>query len=252
MNIEQTLSTVAAAYPGSEVENQRRDIRRITFHIVLLVCNVRPGSSIADIGGGLGLFSPGCGALGFHSTLIDDFRDPGNVMIANEVFKRVHERYGVTIISRDVVAQGVDFAPNTFDAVTTFDSIEHWHNSPKSVLHQLMVALKPGGFLIIGVPNCVNLRKRISVPLGYGKWSQMSDWYEQDNFRGHVREPDVDDLKYIARDLGLRDVRILGRNWLGYDSRFAKWGHHLAWLVDYPLRIFPSLCSDLYLLGRKA
>jgi hypothetical protein len=81
------------------------------------------------------------------------------------------------------------------------------------------VALKPGGLFFLGVPNCVNLRKRITVPLGAGKWSAIEEWYEREMFRGHVREPDVGDLRYIARDLGLRDVRIFGRNWLGYASR---------------------------------
>ena len=44
---------------------------------------------------------------------------------------------------------------------------------------------------MVGVPNCVNLRKRLTVPLGRGKWSPMADWYEQPSFRGHVREPDA-------------------------------------------------------------
>jgi len=100
------------------------------------------------------------------------------------------------------------------------------------------------------VPNCVNLRKRLSVPLGIGKWSRMEDWYEEQEFRGHVREPDVADLRYIALDMGLKDVQILGRNWLGYASRsrFVRLG---TWIVDMPLRMFPSLCADLYMTGHS-
>jgi hypothetical protein len=95
------------------------------------------------------------------------------------------------------------------------------------------------------------MRKRITVPLGVGKWSEMQDWYETVKFRGHVREPDVSDLMYIARDMGLVDIAIHGRNWLGYYSanpaiRFA------TRIVDYPLRLKPSLCSDIYLIGKKA
>src|SRR5690606_4681130 len=102
---------------------------------------------------------------GFSSILVDDFRDPVNASLG-EAALEPHRKRGVEIISRDVIADGVDFAPDSLDAVTTFDSIEHWHHSPKRLLHQLMDALKPGGLLIIGAPNCVNLRKRISVPLG--------------------------------------------------------------------------------------
>src|SRR5262245_4367207 len=126
MSIKETLFNVLVHYPTSEIENQRQDIPRIAFHLGLIVTNVGAGSAVADIGGGLGLFSPGCAALGFNSSLVDDFRDAGNIRVAREVLKRVHERCGVTVVCRDVVTHGVDFAPNTLDAVTSFDSIEHW------------------------------------------------------------------------------------------------------------------------------
>jgi hypothetical protein len=87
------------------------------------------------------------------------------------------------------------------------------------------------------------------VPLGIAKWSSMADWYEAKTFRGHVREPDVDDLRYIARDMGLVDVEVMGRNWLGYKNR-RPWIRRLTPLVDVPLRVLPTLCSDIYLVGR--
>jgi SAM-dependent methyltransferase len=135
--------------------------------------------------------------------------------------------------------------------VTTFDSMEHWHHSPKRLFRQVgKQLLKPGGRFVLAVPNCVNLRKRLSVPLGVGKWSSMEDWYQEPEFRGHVREPDVADLRYIALDMGLREVQILGRNWVGYvsRSRFVRLATRIA---DRPLRMFPSLCADLYLTGHS-
>jgi hypothetical protein len=51
--------------------------------------------------------------------------------------------------------------------------------------------------------------------------------------------PDVDDLRYIARDLGLRDVRIFGRNWLGHASR-RSWVRALTPMADRVLRPFPA------------
>jgi SAM-dependent methyltransferase len=44
--------------------------------------------------------------------------------------------------------------------------MEHWHRSPKALFHEALTWLRPGGLLVIGVPNCVNLRKRLTVPLG--------------------------------------------------------------------------------------
>jgi 2-polyprenyl-3-methyl-5-hydroxy-6-metoxy-1,4-benzoquinol methylase len=243
------LIAISNEYPAHLRQHQIADVSRVAFNLDLALGGAQTGSRIADIGGGLGLFSLGAAAIGMQSVLVDDFRDPGNVEIADEVLM-LHRRYGVDVIRRDVVTLGVEFPPASFDVITTFDSIEHWHHSPKRLLHRLMAALKPGGRMVIGGPNCVNLRKRVTVPFGVGKWSTMTDWYEQETFRGHVREPDVTDMRYIGRDIRLRDIKIIGRNWLGYESRHG-WVRTLTPLADSLLRSFPSLCSDLYLVGTK-
>jgi len=231
------------------VAGQLADIPRIAFNIKLALNGHGPqGLSICDIGGGLGLFSPGCAAIGLRTTLIDDFADPVNFREGDKLLA-VHRRYGVQIISRDVIESGVSDISEQFDIVTSFDSMEHWHHSPKKLFHQVRESLlKPNGRFVLGVPNCVNLRKRLTVPFGIGKWTRMEEWYEQDRFRGHVREPDVSDLHYIARDMRLEDVHVLGRNWLGYSSRFG-FVRTATRLADVTLRAFPSLCSDLYLTG---
>ena len=184
-----------------------------------------------------------------RTVLVDDFGDPVNRRVGNSILE-LHRDLGVEVFARDVITGGIDDIAGSFDVVSSFDSLEHWHHSPKGLLRAAVGKLKTGGRVIIGVPNCVNLRKRVSVPLGKGKWSAMEDWYESEIFRGHVREPDVADLRYIARDLNLNGVRIYGRNWRGYSS-----GNPLIRLVtgiiDYPLRARPSLCSDIYLQGVK-
>jgi SAM-dependent methyltransferase len=247
--VENVLEQVARSYPSDMQPNQLRDIPRIAFNIRLALNGQDPdGLSICDIGGGVGLFSPGCAALGMRVLLIDDFADPTNKKVGDSPFI-VHKKYDVRIESRDVISKGVADIGDRFDIVTTFDSMEHWHHSPKALFAQVRQSLlKPGGRFVLGVPNCVNLRKRITVPLGIGKWSETSDWYEELTFRGHVREPDVDDLLYISRDMRLKNVSIVGRNWLGYVSRFGivRWGTPL---VDVLLRPFPNLCADIYLSG---
>jgi SAM-dependent methyltransferase len=245
------LMRIADSYPPAIVAVQGYiDVPRNAFNLSLLFPLPR-GARIGDIGGGLGLFSPGCAALGFEVTLVDDFRDAWQKAAMEEILDRVHRRFGVRIVNRDVVSDGVEFDPESFDAFTVFDTMEHWHNSPKRMFHQLMTALKPGGLFIVSGPNCVNLRKRLTVPFGVGKWTAMRDWYEVEQFRSHVREPDVDDLRYIAADLGLRNIEIMGRNWSGYRSRFRA-ARIITPLIDRLLRFRPSLCSDIYLVGRKA
>jgi 2-polyprenyl-3-methyl-5-hydroxy-6-metoxy-1,4-benzoquinol methylase len=243
------LLAITKEYPASQRSHEIADVPRVAYNVDMALLGAQPGSRVVDVGGGLGLFSLGVAALGMNSVLIDDFCDPGNVMVADEILE-LHRRYGVEVIRRDVIAHGVDFQPASVDIVTTFDSIEHWHHSPKRLLHQLVAALKPGGRIVIGSANCVNLRKRITVPLGYGKWSAMTDWYEQETFRSHVREPDVADMRHIGDDLQLCNIKIVGWNWLGYESRHG-WVRSLAPFADPLLRFFPSLCSNLYLIGTK-
>lgn len=250
----EVLNAIARTYPKDMVPGQLKDIPRIAFNIRTALNAVGPKAAseveLCDLGGGIGLFSVSCAALGIKRTvLVDDFKDAVNDRLGASILD-LHRRHGVEVVSRDVVVSGIRDIEGTFDVITTFDSMEHWHHSPKRLFGEVVEKLKPGGVFVLGVPNRANLRKRIALLFGKGEWSHMQDWYEAEIFRGHVREPDIDDLRYIARDLGLAEVEIHGRNWLGYHSpnmllQFA------ARMVDYPLRFIPALCSDIYLVGRN-
>ena len=248
-DIKSVLNQAVAHYPDSLQAAQHSDIERIAFHIKLVVDEKGTEGSLCDIGGGIGLFPIGCAALGMKVTLIDDFGDKINKEFGSGIFD-VHDMYRIRVIAKNVIEDDLDFPKMYFDSITSFDSMEHWHHSPKGLFHRILSWLKPGGLFVLGVPNCVNLRKRVSVPFGVGKWSQMEEWYESDVFRGHVREPDVDDLEYIAMDMNLTKHRIVGRNWLGYNSRVGI-VKRLVPYVDHVLRLRPSLCSDIYLVGKS-
>ncbi len=254
MEITSKLASLANAYPADMVPLQLRDLPRIRFHLELVqeALGKRPPAEarLCDVGGGIGLFSLGCKAIGIGDVcLVDDFKDEVNRKTGSSLLD-LHRGRGVEVVSRDVTAEGVEDVCRERHVVTCFDSMEHWHHGPRRVLKQMMAGLLPGSALIIGVPNCVSLRKRLTVPLGRGKWSALKDWYETDTFRGHVREPDVGDLRSIAADLGLASPRIIGRNWAGYCARNPLVRLATS-LIDVPLRLRPSLCSSLYLMGTK-
>src|SRR5262249_32985107 len=146
---------------------QQKDIPRVAFNISLslrrssgqLLEDHYDSFEICDIGGGVGLFSVGCAALGVRrSLLIDDFNDRINHQVGPEILN-IHWSYGVEVASHDVTATGILDIEGSFDAITSFDSMEHWHNSPKVLFAQVVAKLKPGGLFVLGVPNCVNLRK---------------------------------------------------------------------------------------------
>lgn len=247
--IRAAVCALAEQYPVPLRPWQREEIDKQAFQVALATEGVPRGATIADIGAGHSLFPPACAALGYHALCVDDFSDVGDLSLLAETETLVHRPLGVKMVTRDILADGVDFPASSLDVVTTFATLEHLHHSPKRLLHQLMTALKPGGRFVIGVPNVENLRKRLGSPFGI-TWSHISDWYEKDTFRGHVREPNVGDLHYIARDLGLVDVTLYGRNWIGYISP-KPWVRALTPYADRLLQHWPSLCSDIYVVGRR-
>ena len=251
--LTEILEDVAKQYPRDQVELQMRDVPRILFNICTVLkaagSKSRSELELCDIGGGIGLFSVGCAACGVkRMVLVDDFDDPVNSQVGGSILD-LHRRHGVEVVTRNVVDAGIDDIAGSFDVISSFGSMEHWHHSPKRLFHDIVGKLRPGGAFVLSAPNCVNMRKRITVPLGRGKWSRMQDWYEVDSFRGHVREPDVDDLIYIANDMQLTSIRTCGRNWHVCAStsppiRIA------TGIVDHVLRLNPSLCSSIYMTGK--
>ncbi len=242
------LESLVDLYPHALRPRLAADVRRQRFQVDM-VRALAPGGRLVDIGGGVASFAAACAALGMDATVVDDFSDPINAQHGADALK-AHQRYGVSIVDRDVIDGGLGMAPGSVDVITTFDSMEHWHHSPKRLFAEVMAVLRPGGWFLLGVPNAVNIRKRLTVPFGKGKWSQMVDWYEQPVFRGHVREPDVEDLHYIADDMALENPSVFGRNWLGYRSKNAV-VRRLTPLIDGALQHAPGLCSDIYLLGQR-
>src|ERR1700721_1855586 len=117
--IEEVLEGVARSYPSKLINGQLQDIPRIAFNIKLALNGADPRAmSICDIGGGVGLFSTGGAALGMKTLLIDDFADAINRRVGESVFV-VHKKYGVRILSRNVITGGLADISERFDVVTT-------------------------------------------------------------------------------------------------------------------------------------
>ncbi|MHC5062228.1 MAG: hypothetical protein ACYTFK_14320, partial [Planctomycetota bacterium] len=110
---------------------------------------------------------------------------------------------------------------------------------------------RPDGLFLLGAPNAANLLKRFRVPLGENIFAKIEDWYMYEKFIGHVREPVVADLLYICKDLELEVLRIIGRNWIGL-KRVPKGMKIVGYSLDKILRLFPSLCSNIFILAAKS
>ena len=76
--IERVVTEVARSYPPPLDGIELADVTRIAFHLSILSEHVPAGGHVVDIGGGIGLMSVGAAALGYRSTLVDDFDDAVN------------------------------------------------------------------------------------------------------------------------------------------------------------------------------
>ena len=250
VSIEQAYERVMGMYPvrgGSNAAHERSARMRWLFDAALVFDRLgrERRLRVCDLGGGTSVFAPLLAVMGMDAVLVDDFRDIAHFKEGKEDLEAVHKPLGVPIVSRDVVGQGLDFPDASFDAITCFESMEHWHASPRRVFRDVMRCLAPGGWFILSVPNAVDLKKRIETLFGVAQWSTLQQWYETEEFRGHVREPTRRDLTYIAQDMGLRNATYMGRTWI-------LRGRNVAWrTVGTLVDCVPTLSSTLYLVGQK-
>lgn len=238
---------------------------RNLFYVQLLheVGLLQPGKHLLDLGCGISAFGPVCRALGMRVTVADDFAGGGGVETdqlakARKLIADWQSQLGLCVVEGDLLAQSLPLESASVDVVTSINSLEHWHHSPKRLFHEIVRVLRPGGCLILVTPNAANLRKRVSAVMGQNIWDRLDWWYHDGDpvFRGHVREPIVADLKQIMRWNDIEPVRVYGRNFLGRYSKALGFipPRALRTFVagaDLLLRLFPTLCSDIHVIGRK-
>jgi SAM-dependent methyltransferase len=217
---------------------------------------------VADLGAGLTGLAPLLQALGARVTIVDDFGGGGSVDrqnpdAAHAILSRLRGRLGVEIVEQDLLTTPLPFADDSVDVVTSFHCLEHLHHSPRGLMEEIRRVLRPGGRFVIGTPNAVNLRKRLSVFLGRTNLGELEEWYfDGSPYRGHVREPVVADLVRLCEWNGLGVERVVGANFLGTTSKsFATLPRFLQPFVrGFAVGVlprWPGLCSDIHVVAAK-
>lgn len=219
------------------------------------------GKSAVDLGGGISWLALMLKELGLQVTMIDDFRGGGGVNSdarATELLIEQFRSRGLAVHEQDLLSVDLPLADASVDAVLSLHSLEHWHHSPRRLFREIQRVLKDGGFFLLGAPNAVNLRKRLSVLVGGTNHTPLREWYlaGDPEYRGHVREPVVRELQQLLEWNGFEVTDTIGRNFLGLDSlghkgRLGAFASHILSLMDPLLRLAPGLCSDIHVVGRR-
>jgi SAM-dependent methyltransferase len=153
-------------------------------------------------------------------------------------------------------ASSLPFGPASFDTVLCLEVLEHLMQ-PQAAVAEILRVLKPGGLLLVSVPNVAYWRRRIDLVV-LGRWNPLGDdravvepWRDP-----HIRFFNPGALQRILSFGGFERVRVMGRDgallrdvpWIG--SRLAcgpsSGGYRAA------ERLLPSLLAyRLYGLAEK-
>jgi SAM-dependent methyltransferase len=114
--------------------------------------------------------------------------------------------HGVHVLETDLLADNLPLEDESFDLAIILAVIEHFPGSPKKILEEAKRILKPGGVLVIEVPNAAALRNRLKLLLGRSIHFAIEDWYYSDPFHGHFRELTLAELKKHVEFLGMETM----------------------------------------------
>ncbi len=184
--------------------------------------------------------------MGYKCSAIDDLMDhwhktPG---VIDKVVKFTED---VGIDFKLVRYKSLPFNEKSFDMIMIHHVLEHLHDSPKDLLINLLKLLSDDGYLFITVPNAVNIRKRINVIFGKINLPTFDSYYwYPGEWRGHVREYVIDDLKKLSHFLNLEIIELYGCDHM--ISRLNKKFRKPYLLIT---RVFPTWKDSLLLLAKK-
>lgn len=146
--------------------------------------------------------------LGFKCSAYDDLQDDWHKIKGNR--DKIVDFARETGIDFRLAGNGpFPFAKMSFDMLILTDILEHLHDSPCQLMNDLLELVKPEGYLLVIVPNAVNIRKRINVMFGRTNLPPFEYYYWYPGpWRGHVREYTKGDLIKLAKYLDLDIVEL--------------------------------------------
>lgn len=146
---------------------------------------------------------------GMQITAFDDLQDAWHKLNGNrEKILAFADSVGIEYIVPSTPGE-LPIPDKEYDVLMSHDVLEHLHVSPRALLNKLLHYVKPGGIMVITVPNAANLRKRIHLLLGKTNYNPYTYYYWYPGlWRGHIREYVRNDLILLNQFLGLELLEL--------------------------------------------
>lgn len=250
-----------------------REFNRYRFNLKHLLPLLTPNTSVLDLGAGSGVMSLALQAAGASVTAADNWRpysredtvegQPSMIRMGdrNYILERFR-KHNIQTIETNLLEGKLPLEDETFDLAIIMAVIEHFPGSPRKILEEAKRILKPGGILVIEVPNIAALRNRLKLLVGRSIHFPIEDWYRSDPFHGHFREITIGEVQKHVKFLGMETMWVRTSDSSFHNTKYSD-GHYerkyrfnsifqiakaLYLLVCLP---FPTLQFQIVLAARK-
>ena len=147
-----TFQNIVNSFVSTEFErNYIKDSQLRAWKALQLLDSIKEKGSLLDVGGMRGIYAPAYLELwGYKEVTILD-----NENKVGESFRRIcgEREYIIRSGKCNIELEAWPFEDNTFDTVITMETFEHLIFDPMFAMNELCRVLKPGGTLLMTVPN---------------------------------------------------------------------------------------------------
>jgi SAM-dependent methyltransferase len=244
---ENRLATAGTATPSRTVKpadhppllaGNRGPMRmsRVGLHeTVLSILEPLPRGRILDCPAGEGALAESLVAAGFEVRCCD---------LYSELF-----RLDQVEIKRGDLSGTLPYHSASFDYITSLDGLEHI-DSPPQAFREYRRLLKPGGHLVISVPNIMNIEERLKWLL-YGYTSHFKPLSDQSKAKIHYDCAGKDEIAVHANPIGYNELRYyLEKNGFLIQGVYRDRKKANQWLY-WPLVAFIRLLARLTPAARR-
>ena len=227
----QTATTIARE-DGAESGAAAAPLAHQAIHdTVVGILEERPRGALLDVPAGEGALGARLIAAGFEVSFCD---------LYPEIFRLNNQE-----IRRGDLNDKLPFDDRSFDYVTCLEGLEHIEN-PQQAIREFSRVMRPGGHLIVSVPNILNVEERLKwLVYGYtshfkpitraGRERLRAEHDNREEIAAHVNPIGYSELRYILEKYGF-EIASVHRD----KPKANAW---LYWPIVFLIRLIARLTS---------